>query len=164
MSPSEVSRATTSSHGEVLWDVGPGELLVKGDTLFKEYWRQPDATAEAFDQDGWFRTGDTAASQGNPPYWRILGRSSVDIIKSGGYKISALGIENILLAHPSISECAVVGVEDEVQGQIVAAVVACHSDTEEVSLTWARMLHALPPSGQHAACVTARTAVTADPN
>ena len=42
---------------------GPGELLVKGDNLFKEYWRRPDATAEAFDQDGWFKTGDTAASQ-----------------------------------------------------------------------------------------------------
>ena len=163
VNPSEMSRATTSSLGDVLRNAGPGELLVKGDTLFKGYWRRPDATAEAFDQDGWFKTGDTAASQGNPPYWRILGRSSVDIIKSGGYKISALGIENVLLAHPSISECAVVGVEDEVQGQLVAAVVACHSDTGEVGLTWARMLHALPPD-QHAACVTAGTAVIADPD
>lgn len=113
---------------------GPGELLVKGDILFKEYWRRPEATAEAFDQDGWFRTGDTAATQGDPPYWKILGRSSVDIIKSGGYKISALEIENALLTHPAVNECAVVGIEDEVQGQIVAAVVACHSDVEEVSL------------------------------
>lgn len=113
---------------------GPGELLVKGDILFKEYWRGPEATAEAFDQDGWFRTGDTAATQGDPPYWKILGRSSVDIIKSGGYKISALEIENALLTHPAVNDCAVVGVEDEVQGQIVAAVVACHSDVEEVSL------------------------------
>ena len=105
---------------------------MKGDNLFKEYWRQPDATAEAFDEDGWFKTGDTAASQGNPPYWRILGRSSVDIIKSGGYKISALEIENALLTHPPINECAVVGVEDEVQGQIVAAIVACHPHAEKV--------------------------------
>jgi len=73
--------------------LGPGELLVKGDILFKEYWHRPEATAEAFDQDGWFKTGDTAATQGEPPYWKILGRSSVDIIKSGGYKISALEIE-----------------------------------------------------------------------
>ena len=57
-----------------------------------------------------------------------------------------------------------VGVEDEVQGQLVAAVVACHSDTEEVGLTWAHMLHALPPSDQHAACVTAEPAVIADPD
>ncbi len=111
---------------------GPGELLVKGDILFKEYWRRPEATAEAFDQEGWFKTGDTAGSQGDPPYWQILGRSSVDIIKSGGYKISALEIENALLTHPAVNECAVVGIEDEVQGQIVAAVVACHSDVEEV--------------------------------
>ncbi|DBB14291.1 TPA: hypothetical protein ACH3X3_001228 [Trebouxia sp. C0006] len=113
---------------------GPGELLVKGDILFKEYWRRPEATAEAFDHDGWFKTGDTAGSQGDPPYWKILGRSSVDIIKSGGYKISALEIENALLTHPAVNECAVVGIEDEIQGQIVAAVVACHSDAEEVSL------------------------------
>ncbi|DBA77783.1 hypothetical protein WJX77_012246 [Trebouxia sp. C0004] len=113
---------------------GPGELLVKGDVLFKEYWRRPEATAEAFDQDGWFKTGDTVATQGDPPYWKILGRSSVDIIKSGGYKISALEIENTLLMHPAVNECAVVGIEDEVQGQIVAAVVACYSDAEEVSL------------------------------
>ncbi|DBA68150.1 TPA: hypothetical protein ACH3X2_013918 [Trebouxia sp. C0005] len=113
---------------------GPGELLVKGDNLFKEYWRRPEATAEAFDQDGWFKTGDTAATQGDPPYWKILGRSSVDIIKSGGYKISALETENALLTHPAVKECAVVGVEDEVQGQIVAAVVACHANAEEVSL------------------------------
>jgi len=112
--------------------LGPGELLVKGDILFKEYWHRPEATVEAFDQDGWFKTGDTAATQGEPPYWKILGRSSVDIIKSGGYKISALEVENALLTHPAVNECAVVGIEDEVQGQIVAAVVACHSDAEEV--------------------------------
>ena len=105
---------------------------MKGEGLFKEYWRRPNATAEAFDQAGWFKTGDTAASHGNPPYWRILGRSSVDIIKSGGYKISALGVENVLLSHPSVKECAVVGVEDEVQGQIVAAVVVPHPDEPQV--------------------------------
>ncbi|KAL3158739.1 hypothetical protein ABBQ32_011468 [Trebouxia sp. C0010 RCD-2024] len=109
---------------------GPGELLVKGDTLFKEYWNRPDATADAFDGDGWFKTGDTAASEGNPPYWRILGRTSVDIIKSGGYKISALEIENMLLTHPAVNECAVVGVEDEVQGQIVASILTCHPGQE----------------------------------
>ena len=62
---------------------------------------------------------------GAPPYWRILGRTSVDIIKSGGYKISALGIENVLLAHPRVAECAVVGLPDDVLGERVAAIVAC---------------------------------------
>ncbi len=62
---------------------------------------------------------------GDPPYWRILGRTSVDIIKSAGYKISALGIENVLLAHPAVAECAVVGLPDDALGERVAAVVAC---------------------------------------
>ena len=59
----------------------------------------------------------------------------MDIIKSGGYKISALSIENALLAHSDISECAVVGIEDEVQGQIVAAVVACNEGSDEVNVS-----------------------------
>ena len=65
---------------------------------------------------------------GEPPYWRILGRTSVDIIKSGGYKISALAVENVLLAHPAVAECAVVGLPDDVLGERVAAVVACKGD------------------------------------
>ncbi len=65
--------------------------------------------------------------EGAPPYYRILGRTSVDIIKSGGYKISALDIENELLAHPDIGECAVVGLPDEALGQRVATVVACRN-------------------------------------
>ncbi|KAK9838516.1 hypothetical protein WJX81_004577 [Elliptochloris bilobata] len=102
----------------------PGELRVRGPNLFREYWNQPDATAEAFDEDGWFRTGDTGVLDGSPPYWRILGRSSVDIIKSGGYKISALGVENVLLAHPRVAECAVVGLPDDMQGERVVAIIA----------------------------------------
>lgn len=71
------------------------------------------------------RTGDTAAQEGDPPYWRILGRSSTDIIKSGGYKISALHIEDVLLAHPGVSSCAVLGIPDEALGEAIAAVIAC---------------------------------------
>jgi malonyl-CoA/methylmalonyl-CoA synthetase len=70
------------------------------------------------------RTGDTGVLEGEPPYWRILGRTSVDIIKSGGYKISALGIENVLLAVEGVRECAVVGLPDPIMGEVVAAVVA----------------------------------------
>jgi malonyl-CoA/methylmalonyl-CoA synthetase len=62
---------------------------------------------------------------GDPPYWRILGRTSVDIIKSAGYKVSALGIESVLLAHPAVAECAVVGLPDDALGERIAAVVAC---------------------------------------
>jgi hypothetical protein len=75
---------------------------VKGDSLFKEYWNRPEATAEAFDAEGWFRTGDTGTLEGAPAYYRILGRTSVDVIKSGGYKISALHIESVILEHPRV--------------------------------------------------------------
>lgn len=66
-----------------------------------------------------------AALEGDPAYWRILGRTSVDILKSGGYKISALGIEDVLHKHPAVAECAVVGVPDPSLGETVAAVIAC---------------------------------------
>ncbi len=56
--------------------------------LFKEYWGKPEATAAEFTPDGWFKTGDIAAVEGEPPYWRLLGRASADIIKSGGRTLS----------------------------------------------------------------------------
>ena len=98
----------------------PGEIQVKGDNVFKEYWRRPEETREAF-LDGWFLTGDTAVVEDG--YYRILGRNSVDIIKTGGYKVSALEIEETLRIHPDIKECAVVGIVDEVWGERVAAAV-----------------------------------------
>ena len=96
----------------------PGELQVRGPSVFLEYWRRSDATAAAF-QDGWFRTGDIAVLERGS--YRMLGRSSVDIIKTGGYKISALEIEEVLRAHPAVAECAVVGVEDAEWGERVCA-------------------------------------------
>ncbi|KAF7269952.1 hypothetical protein GWI33_017042 [Rhynchophorus ferrugineus] len=93
-----------------------GELLVKGDSVFKEYFDRPEATEKEF-VDGWFKTGDLCEYVHEDNKFRILGRKSVDIIKSGGYKISALQIETCLLAHPDIKECAVMGVPDEVYGE-----------------------------------------------
>ena len=98
----------------------PGEIQVRGPAVFREYWNAPDVTAKSF-VDGWFRTGDVAVVEEGS--YRILGRSSVDIIKSGGYKLSALEIEAALLDHPDIAECAVVGVADETWGEVVAAAV-----------------------------------------
>jgi malonyl-CoA/methylmalonyl-CoA synthetase len=101
-------------------DGSPGELEVRGATVFLEYWQRPDETREAF-RDGWFRTGDVAVlEQGS---YRLLGRTSVDIIKTGGYKVSALEIEEVLRLHPAIAECAVVGVVDEDWGERVSAAV-----------------------------------------
>ena len=85
-----------------------------------EYWQNPKATSDSFD-DGWFRTGDIAVLESG--YYRIMGRQSVDIIKSGGYKLSALEIESVLLDHELIEQCAVVGMADDTWGESVA--VAC---------------------------------------
>lgn len=98
-----------------------GEILVKGDTVFSEYWRRPEATKESFTAAGWFRTGDVAVREDG--YIRIMGRNSVDIIKSGGYKISALEIEEVLRSNPVVKDCAVIGIENEEWGEIVAAAI-----------------------------------------
>lgn len=97
-----------------------GELEVRGPGVFRQYWQQPDATAAAF-RNGWFRTGDIAVVENG--MYRLLGRQSVDIIKSGGYKISALEIEEALREHPDVGECAVVGVEDLEWGEQVAVAI-----------------------------------------
>lgn len=96
----------------------PGEIWARGPGVFREYWNNPEATAAAFIGD-WFRTGDMAIRERG--YYRIMGRQSVDIIKSGGYKLSALEIEHVLLSHPAIAECAVVGLPDPVWGEVVCA-------------------------------------------
>jgi malonyl-CoA/methylmalonyl-CoA synthetase len=98
----------------------PGELEVRGPAVCLEYWQRPDDTRDAF-RDGWFRTGDVAVWENGA--FRLLGRSNVDIIKTGGFKVSALEIEEILRTHPAIAECAVVGVHDEDWGERVSAAV-----------------------------------------
>ena len=107
--------------GAAISDDEPGEIQVKGPTVFLEYWDRPEDTDAAFTSDGWFRTGDTAVVEEGR--YRILGRSSVDILKTGGEKVSALEIEDVLLGHEAISEAAVVGVDDPEWGQRVVAVL-----------------------------------------
>ena len=124
--------------GAPVEDGTAGELEVRGPSVFREYWQRPDDTTAAF-RDGWFRTGDVAVvEQGS---YRLLGRTSVDIIKTGGFKVSALEIEEVLRLHPAIQECAVVGIGDTEWGERVSAAVelrpgACLSlpDLQE----WAR--------------------------
>lgn len=102
-----------------------GELQLTGPTLFSGYLGRPEATAAAYTEDGWFRTGDIAAIDQRDGVHRIVGRASTDMIKSGGYRIGAGEIENALLDHPRVREAAVVGVPDADLGQrIVAFVVA----------------------------------------
>ncbi|MFE3113249.1 acyl-CoA synthetase [Kitasatospora indigofera] len=99
-----------------------GELQVAGSTLFAGYLNRPDADAESWTDDGWFRTGDVAVI-GADGFHRIVGRASVDLIKSGGYRIGAGEVEAALRDHPAVADAAVVGVPDEDLGQAVVAYV-----------------------------------------
>ncbi|GGT92720.1 acyl-CoA synthetase [Streptomyces violascens] len=116
---------------------GIGEIQVRGPNLFSGYLNRPDATAAAFTEDGWFRTGDMASRDADGQV-RIVGRKATDLIKSGGYKIGAGEIENALLDHPGVREAAVTGEPDADLGErIVAWVVPTdpQSPPEEAELT-----------------------------
>ncbi|KAK3702939.1 hypothetical protein LTR37_014788 [Vermiconidia calcicola] len=128
---SDSNDAADTSSGE-----RAGEIQLRGPTIFKGYWRNPEATKKEFTTDGWFKTGDIAVRKYVPgagtgksgdwakgPAFFIHGRKSADIIKTGGEKVSALEIERELLSLPQIEECAVVGLPSEAWGQKVAAVV-----------------------------------------
>ncbi|KAF4553998.1 AMP-binding enzyme-like protein 14 [Elsinoe fawcettii] len=98
-----------------------GEILTRGPWMFSRYLDDPVRTAEAHTEQGFYKTGDIGRREGK--YFWIMGRASVDIIKSGGYKISALDVEREILSFPYVQEVMVVGVEDEEFGQRVAAAV-----------------------------------------
>lgn len=116
----------------------PGEIQIKGPTVFKAYYNKPEATQKAFTADGWFKTGDIAEIVAG--YYKILGRDSIDIIKSGGYKISALEIEEVLRQHPLVADCSVLGQANEEWGEIVvAAIVSKATDIDTAALnSWLR--------------------------
>ncbi|KAL5373975.1 hypothetical protein DPSP01_012280 [Paraphaeosphaeria sporulosa] len=122
-----------------------GEIQLRGPTIFRTYWRNPEATAKEFvdDADGkgkWFKTGDVAirravegagkSSQAwaRGPLYFIQGRKSADIIKTGGEKVSALEIEREMLSLPQVEEVAVVGLPSEAWGQKVAAIVVLSAE------------------------------------
>lgn len=112
----------------------PGEFQFKGPSVFKEYWQKPEATKKGFTEDGWFITGDIGML--NEGLYKILGRDSVDIIKTGGYKISALEIEDVLRKHELVNDCAIVGLPDEEWGEVISACIVSdgdYLDTEAIS-------------------------------
>ncbi len=111
----------------------PGEIQIKGPSVFAEYWQKEEATAKAFTKEGWFKTGDIA--QLNNGLYKILGRDSVDIIKSGGYKISALEIEEVLRKFPGVDDCAVVGLANEEWGEVVSACIVAKENLDAVEIS-----------------------------
>lgn len=106
-----------------------GGLQIRGATMFAGYLNLPERTAESFTDDGWFMTGD-AAVIGPDGFHRIVGRASIDIIKSGGFKVGAGEVESALLSHPAVREAAVVGLPDGDLGERIVAFVVGDGATE----------------------------------
>mmetsp|Transcript_14179 Transcript_14179/g.29828 ORF Transcript_14179/g.29828 Transcript_14179/m.29828 type:complete len:699 (-) Transcript_14179:261-2357(-) len=117
-----------------------GELQVRGPHVFQCYLNRPDVTKKEFASDGsgFFKTGDIAMYDTEKKSYKILGRASVDIIKNGGHKLSALEIERDLLEHPYIAELAVLGIPDETWGERVAMVCRMKDGEKELDLDMLR--------------------------
>ena len=98
-----------------------GEICVRGPDVFAGYWRAPEQSAEAFDADGWLRTGDLARvdSEG---YIYIVDRKK-EMLVTGGFNVYPTEVEAVLAQHPAISESCVIGIPDERWGETVKAVV-----------------------------------------
>ncbi len=122
------AREAVPADGETI-----GRLEVRGPTLFDGYLNRPDATAEVLDADGWYSTGDVAVVDDGGMH-RIVGRESVDLIKSGGYRVGAGEVETVLLGHPDVAEAAVVGLPDEDLGQRIVAFVVGSGDVNPRAL------------------------------
>jgi malonyl-CoA/methylmalonyl-CoA synthetase len=108
-----------------------GNLEIKGPNVFREYLNKEKATRESFTHDGWFITGDSVAFIKENRSYKILGRTSVDIIKSGGYKISAVDIEREISANKNIADVIVFGVKNLKWGEIICAYLKPHGDLDE---------------------------------
>ena len=120
-----VSVRIVGDDGAVLGDDIVGEIEIRSPHLFTEYWRRPDATAAAY-HDGWFRTGDLGVRSPDG-YYTLRGRRG-DLIISGGFNIYPREIEELLLEDPRVREAAVVGVQDDVRGEVPVAYI-CADDS-----------------------------------
>ena len=110
-----------------------GEVLIKGPNVFSGYWRQPQATREAFTADGYFRSGDLAV-RSSDGYYTLQGRRT-ELILCGGFNVYPREIEEFLCEQPGIREAAVVGVADQLKGQVpVAYVVRSGTEFDEQQL------------------------------
>ncbi|MFE9344848.1 acyl-CoA synthetase [Streptomyces olivaceus] len=98
-----------------------GEILVQGPNVMSGYWNRPEDTAAAVTDDGWLRTGDVARTD-EDGYAYIVDRVK-DMFVSGGENVYPAEVEDALLSHPAVRECAVVGVPDQVWGEVGHAVV-----------------------------------------
>lgn len=131
---------------------GTGEVQVRGPNVFAGYWRKPEATAEAFDQDGWFRTGDLGEYEEHD-YLRLRGRAK-ELVISGGLNVYPREVEDALRSHPEVDDVAITGTPDEEWGELVTAWVVpapgcnptlealrAHLETNCASFKHPRLLH-----------------------
>ncbi len=119
--PRQEARVVAVRTREALPDGETGEIEVRGPHVFAGYWQRPDATAEAFDADGWFATGDLGHRSADG-YYTISGRAK-ELIISGGYNIYPREVEEALAQCPGVAEVAVVGLPDAEFGEQVAAII-----------------------------------------
>lgn len=112
-----------------------GEVQIRGEHVFKGYWRQPEKTAASFSSDGWLRTGDLGLRD-QDGYYYLKGRSK-DLIISGGFNVYPPEVERVLAEHPAVAASAVIGCPDSDWGEQVVAAVQLRSDAElsEITLT-----------------------------
>lgn len=109
-----------------------GEVQVRGPNVIAGYYRRPDADAEAFTDDGWFRTGDLGEMD-EDGYLTLVGRSK-ELIITGGYNVHPREVEEVLADHPQVKEVAVVGRPSERWGEEVTAVVVAEREIDLVEL------------------------------
>ena len=138
--PGQEARIVDVQTRQPIDDERPGEIQVRGPHVFKGYWQRPDATAAAFDADGWFNTGDLGWRSADG-YYTISGRAR-ELIISGGYNVYPREVEEVLLSHPGVVEAAVLGLPDPEFGEQVVAVVVRRPDadapTADALIAWCR--------------------------
>ena len=126
-----VSARLVDDGGAILGNDAIGEVEIRSPHLFAEYWRRPDATAAAF-HDGWFRTGDLGV-RSTDGYYTLRGRRG-DLIISGGFNIYPREIEELLLEDSRVREAAVVGVADDIRGEVPIAYIAADESLDVAEL------------------------------
>src|SRR5579884_2386623 len=129
--PGQEARIVDVQTREPILDERPGEIQVRGPHVFKGYWQRPDATAAAFDSEGWFNTGDLGWRSADG-YYTISGRAR-ELIISGGYNVYPREVEEVLLTHPGVAEVAVLGLPHPDLGEQVVAVVVRRSEAGELT-------------------------------
>ena len=117
-------RIVHSETGEILSNGDIGDVQLRGPNVFKSYWKQPEKTTDSFTADGWFKTGDLGFRESDG-YITLCGRSK-DLIISGGLNIYPPEVERVLIEHPAVNACAVIGCPDPEWGEKVTAVVVLH--------------------------------------